>query len=179
MPESLARPRIRDRKACIAERCAAKPGSQASIQFRRNPFLAPRSIRRGDVRDQLPQVSWQSRPATRPRFPTPEQPEAFRCHRISVSGFTTVRTERQSINRESATRVIRVASSARRALTLRSRYNANCLRKNRFSAARYACERHMHETNRRTSPATRRVVRTKTAQPDSALLKDDCSGSSG
>jgi len=38
------------------------------------------------------------------------------CHRISVSGFTTVRIRRQSISRDSATSAMRVASSARRGL---------------------------------------------------------------
>jgi len=57
----------------------------------------------------------------------------LRCHRMSVSGFTTVRSRRQSMSRDSATSVIRVASSARRGLTCRSKYNANCLRRNRFS----------------------------------------------
>ena len=51
---------------------------------------------------------------------------------MSVSGLTTVRTRRQSISRDSATTAMRVASSARRGLTFRSRYNANCLRRNRF-----------------------------------------------
>ena len=48
-----------------------------------------------------------------------------RCHRMSVSGFTTVRTRRQSISRDRATSAMRVASSARRGLTRRSRYNVN------------------------------------------------------
>jgi hypothetical protein len=54
----------------------------------------------------------------------------FRCHRMSVSGFTTVRTRRQSISCDRATRAMRVASSRRGGLTCRSRYNANCLRRN-------------------------------------------------
>ena len=48
---------------------------------------------------------------------------------MSVSGFTMVRTRRQSITRDRATSAMRVASSARRGLTWRSRYNANCLRR--------------------------------------------------
>ena len=35
----------------------------------------------------------------------------FRCHRMSVSGFTTVRSRRQSISRDSAASVTRIASS--------------------------------------------------------------------
>src|SRR2546425_4093035 len=69
-------------------------------------------------------------------------------------------------------RVSRVASSARRGLTCRSRYNANCLRRNRFSAASCACERNMDEANRRTSAATQRIVRTKTRERDWVMPPD-------
>jgi hypothetical protein len=62
----------------------------------------------------------------------------FRCHRMSVSGLTTLRTRRQSISRDSARSVIRVASSARRGLIWRSRYNANCLRR-KNSRRRVGC----------------------------------------
>src|SRR3989442_4255486 len=68
--------------------------------------------------------------------------------------------------------VSRVASSARRGLTCRSRYNANCLRRNRFSAASCACERNMDEANRRTSAATQRIVRTKTRERDWVMPPD-------
>lgn len=60
----------------------------------------------------------------------------FRCQRISVSGLTTVRASRHANILESKTRVNFVAAFARRGLALRSRYNANCLRRKRFSAAR-------------------------------------------
>jgi len=96
----------------------------------------------------------------------------LRCHRMSVSGFTTVRSRRQSMRRDSATSAIRVASSARRGLTRRSRYNANCLRRNRFSAASCACGRNVDDTNRRTSPATRTIVRTSRRERGWAMLRD-------
>jgi len=84
----------------------------------------------------------------------------FRCHRMSVSGFTTVRSRRRSISRDSAASVTRVASSARRGFTCRSTYNANSLRRKRFSAARCARERNIDATNCMTLPATRATVRT-------------------
>jgi hypothetical protein len=58
-----------------------------------------------------------------------------RCQRMSVSGLTTVSRRRQSRNRDSATSVTRVASSARCGFAWRSTYNANCFRRNTFSAA--------------------------------------------
>ena len=72
----------------------------------------------------------------------------FRCQRINVSGLTTVRTRRHSISRDSATRTIRVALSARLGRVFRSTYNASCLRGNRFSPTELArlehrrCEPH-------------------------------------
>jgi len=42
-------------------------------------------------------------------------------------------------------------------LDLPLRYNANCLRRNRFSVASCARERNMDEANRRTSAATQRI----------------------
>jgi len=66
---------------------------------------------------------------------------ALRCHRMSVAGRTMVRIRRQSTSRDSAISAIRVASSARRAFTCRSTYKANCFFRNRFSAARWACDR--------------------------------------
>jgi len=48
----------------------------------------------------------------------------LRCQRMSVFGLTTVMSWRQSISRDNAMSVSRVASSARRGLTCRSRYNA-------------------------------------------------------
>ena len=53
-----------------------------------------------------------------------------------MSGLTMVRACRHANGLESNTRAKRVASLARRGLTLRSRYRANCLRRKRFSATR-------------------------------------------
>jgi len=61
--------------------------------------------------------------------------KACRCQRINVLGVTLTSAPRQSKNRDSATNAILLAGSARRGLTPRSRYIANCLRRNRISAA--------------------------------------------
>ena len=161
MPESLARSSIRDWKACIAERYAAIPESRASRA------VLTQSVPRPTLRFAAAMSAIKCRRSAgnrgRPRgidFHCQNSRNPLRCHRMSVSGFTTVRSRRQSIRRDSATSAIRVASSARRGLTFRSRYNANCLRRNRFSAASCACGRNVDDTNRRTSPATRTIVRT-------------------
>jgi hypothetical protein len=93
----------------------------------------------------------------------------FRCHRISVSGFTIVRMRRQSISHDSPTSAIRVASSARRGLTWRSAYNASCFLRNRFSAASWPCDRSVVATNCSRSPAIRRTVRTAVQGRDWAM----------
>ena len=122
-------------------------------------------------------INWRSSAGSRGRppgvdFHRQNSRKPVRCHRMSVSGFTTVRTRRQSISRDRATSAMRVASSARRGLTRRSRYNANCLRRKRFSAASWACGRNIDDTNRRTSPATRAIVRTSSREQDSAMPWD-------
>jgi hypothetical protein len=73
----------------------------------------------------------------------------FRCHRMSVPGFTTVRRRRQSTSTDRATSVIRVASSARHGFTCRSTYSASCFLRNRFSAES------AHATAARAPPAVR------------------------
>ena len=85
----------------------------------------------------------------------------FRCHRMSVSGLTTINRRRHSISRDSATSAIRVASSARRGFACRSTYNASCFLRNRFSAASWACDRTAAETSDSKSPAIRMSVRTR------------------
>ena len=94
----------------------------------------------------------------------------FRCHRMSVAGFTTVRIGRQSISHDSATSAIRVASSARRGFTCRSTYNASCVLRNKFSAASCAFDRTAVESNRRRSQAMRRMVRSAAPERDLAIV---------
>ena len=78
----------------------------------------------------------------------------FAMHR--VSGFTMVSAAFQSINRASATSVIRVASVARRDLTRRSTYSASCFRRKRFSAA---------SRDRERTPSARNVSASTSRQP--------------
>jgi hypothetical protein len=75
----------------------------------------------------------------------------LRCHRMKVSGLTKVRASRHANRPESNTRVNRVASLARRGLTWRSKYKANCLRRKRFSAASAFRERSVRRMNLRPS----------------------------
>jgi hypothetical protein len=77
---------------------------------------------------------------------------------MRVSGFTTISRCRQSTNDDKATRVIRVASSALLGFIWRSRYNANCFRRNRFSAASWARDRIADEITAPRSPATQKRV---------------------
>ena len=58
-----------------------------------------------------------------------------RCQRTIVFGRTTITHDRQSHNRESQTRLRRVATSMRRGFTPRSLKSASCRRKTRFSAS--------------------------------------------
>ena len=92
----------------------------------------------------------------------------WRCQGTSVSGCTTVRMSRESIIRESTTRVTRVALSARRGLTFRSRYNASCLRRKRFSAAKRVWDRRPSATKHRISPKRASAGQTITACDDSS-----------
>jgi len=105
------------------------------------------------------------RPAARD-FQRQNSRTPFRCHRMSVSGFTMVSTRRHATIRDKATSVMRVASSARRGFTRRSRYNANCFRRNRFSAASWARDRNADAISRATSTPTRRMIRIRMRGPD-------------
>jgi hypothetical protein len=54
--------------------------------------------------------------------------------------------------------MMRVPSSARRGLTLRSRYNASCFRRNSFSAASWARDRIAEDVSETRSRVTPRLV---------------------
>lgn len=51
--------------------------SELHEQFRRNSLLAPRPVRGGHLRDQLPEVRRHARSAMSPRFPPPEQAKSL------------------------------------------------------------------------------------------------------
>ena len=105
------------------------------------------------------------RPAARD-FQRQNSRKPFRCQRMSVSGSTMVSKRRHSTIRDKATSVMRVASSARRGFTCRSKYNANCFRRNRFSAASWARDRNADAISRATSTPTRRMIRIRMRGPD-------------
>ena len=73
--------------------------------------------------------------------------------------MTTVSIDFQSTTRASRASVARVASSGRRGRTWRSRYNASCFRRNRFSAARRACDCRLSLTRATRSNASARAMR--------------------
>ena len=89
-----------------------------------------------------------------------------------VGRSTFWHAQRQSISRDSATSANagRVIGPPR--LPCRSRYNADCLRRNRFSAASWTRGCNSDDPNRRTSPATRAIVRTSSREQDSAMRRD-------
>src|SRR5262249_15769707 len=72
--------------------------SDLEQEFIRDPFLAPCRIAGSHLDNQLSNVAWNSRPAAWLSFHLQKSPNPFRCQRINVSGFTTVRTECHSKN---------------------------------------------------------------------------------
>src|SRR5258706_11979407 len=91
---------------------------------------------------------------------------------MKVSGLTTVRASRHANRLESHTRVNRVASLARRGLTLRSRYRAICLRRNRFSSARAKWGRRLSLMNLRASSNRSRAVSSRLDMETSFGIND-------
>ena len=95
-----------------------------------------------------------------------------RCQRTKVSGLTTVRASRHANSLESHTRVNLVAAFARRGLTLRSTYKANCLRRKRFSAAKAHRGRRLLRTNLRVSSKRSDMVSTTLDRESSFAIND-------
>ena len=95
----------------------------------------------------------------------------FRCHRISVSGFTMMSAAFQSINRASTTSVMRVASVAQRHLTRRSAYRASCFRNKRLSAASLDRERSPRDRNISASTSRWPAVRHAPDQDDRFCMR--------
>ena len=82
-----------------------------------------------------------------------------RCQPMSVSGFTTVSRRRHSRTRDKPTRMMRVASAARRGFT--PTYSASYFRRNRFSAASRVRDRVAEDIDETRSQATRTTVPVK------------------
>jgi hypothetical protein len=83
----------------------------------------------------------------------------WRCHRISVSGFTFISELPHGNIRLRVAIVHRAESSARRGLTFRSWNSASCLRRKRFSADRALRECAAREAGRTKSMTTNDNVR--------------------
>jgi hypothetical protein len=83
----------------------------------------------------------------------------LRCHRMSLSGFTTTNASRRLNSRLRAAISHRVESSARCGLSLRSWNRANYFRRNRFSAATEVWDRTIRTRKRPIQWSTPRSVR--------------------
>jgi hypothetical protein len=96
----------------------------------------------------------------------------FRCQRMKVSGLTTVRASRQANSVDSNTGLNLVAGRARRGLTLRSKYKANCLRRKRFSAAKAHRGRRLAWMNLRASRNRSTMVSSRLGRESSFVIND-------
>src|SRR5437660_6096789 len=87
--------------------------------------------------------------------------DPLRCHRIKVSGLTTVRASRQSKTLARWASAKRIELVALRGFFCRSAYRASCLRRNRFSAASAEEDRKVNRKDVRTSTKTSTAMRIK------------------
>ena len=83
----------------------------------------------------------------------------WRCQRTKVWGLITTSACFQSKSLDRSMRVTRNAVSGRRGFSLRSWYIANCLRRNRFSAASAPCGRMRSQMNLAKSHRREVIVR--------------------
>ena len=98
----------------------------------------------------------------------------FRCQRMSVSGFTTMRAFFQSKILVSAAIVNRVALSVRRGACSRSTKKVSCFRRKRFSAARALWERGRLRTNAMASRTMGTIFeRSRKSEPFHVQNDDD------
>jgi hypothetical protein len=100
-----------------------------------DPFFTPCPIGRGHLADQLAQVRRERRTSWRLRFPFPEQAESLAMpadQRVRLDDCEEISPGHQPRQRDQrdARRVVRTPR-----LHLRSRYSANCFRRDRCSAA--------------------------------------------
>ena len=94
----------------------------------------------------------------------------WRCQRSNVAGCTMTNAWRQSNQRASQVRAMRMAFVACCGFTCRSWYRASCLRRNRFSAARAVGER---RHSRRKWSASTRSIRNVEAACVKEKMRDD------
>ena len=127
----------------------------------RDPLFAP-----ADVRDRHLEISFLSSSGTGGRpfrrdFHRQNKRNPFRCQRMSVSGFTTMREFLHSKSLARVTIVNRVELSVRRGVCSRSIKNVSCFRRKRFSAARALRERRRFRANARASRTTGTIFESK------------------
>ncbi len=127
----------------------------------RDPLFAPADVRDRHLDDQLLELFWHGRTSFSSRLSPPKQTKPFRCQRMSVSGFTTMREFLHSKSFASVTIVNRVELSVRRGVCSRSIKNVSCFRRKRFSAARTLRERRRFRANARASRTTGTIFESK------------------
>ena len=136
-------------------------------------FFAPTDVRDRHLDDQLLELFWHRRTSFARDFHRQNRRNPFRCHRTSVSGFTTMRTFFQSNSRASATIVNLVALSVRRGVCSRSTKNMSCFRRKRFSAARAPCERTRFRANAMASRRTGTIFESSRKNEPFHVQNDD------
>jgi hypothetical protein len=111
----------------------------------------------------------------RPRgfdFHLPNSHKPFQCHRMKVSGSTMVRASRHANRLECTTSENRVASLARRGLTLRSKCRANSLRRKKFSPAKTQRDHRVSPMNLRSSSDRSKAVSSRLERESSFGLHE-------
>lgn len=129
------------------------------MQFRSDPFLAPRRIRTSHGDNQLLKIQGEWWSAARPRLPPPKEVEPFampadqrrRFHDRKHGSPVDQPGERDEGD------PCRIIGTARLHLALS--IDANCFRRNRFSAASRDRDRMPSDTNTRASTSNRTAVR--------------------
>ena len=97
-----------------------------------------------------------------------------RCHRTSVSGWTTTKADRELNHRDRNVNATRVAASIRFGLTPRSRYIASCRRRNRISASNDSRGRSKRPHHWIRSQARRTIVENALSTPTSCHSFRNC-----
>src|SRR5207249_4320946 len=135
-------------------RTRRNPNPDLQQQFIGDPFLSPRRIVRCHSTTNLrTSAGTRGRPLDRDfHFQNSRNP--LRCHRINVSGLTTVKASRHSKYLERYASVKRIGSVALRGFLFRSTYSTSCLRRNRFSAASAEADRNVRQKKIRASTNT-------------------------
>jgi hypothetical protein len=106
---SLGQSRTVRRRHVPPDRSRRHANPHLQEEFAGNPFLAPQRIGHCHLVNEAAQIGRQPRAPRGLDFQRHNNANPFRCHRSIVSGRTTARIPRQSINRATSIKVIRVA----------------------------------------------------------------------